>query len=616
LWTLVACLLLTTVAAGYFFSSAVDRVRIGSERYDRIIAVKDLQSEVSVPSLQLAKTQLEVQELVLSSDEVKPSDLAGLARLQRGYKQRYEAWATQLAEFADPELQGALDVSYDAAGAYFEALEGPFLSAARAGDRPGMQEAATGPLAQQYALHQATAEKVSVLAQDQLNSVERAAAAELVSDRRLMLAAGLGLGLLAVALTLLTLRSTTSRLRRMRHFADKEFPRLVSRAEVVSAHGGRAQPQIQPPAGPNVLGNDELARTERAFHRVVDTALDLAGEAAHLRHTTADLLAYTGRLNHQLLSEGLTRLSALESLDVGPEPRSDLAELRTTLTRMRRHAEGMLAVAGVASTRRWHEPVLPALSLQAALVEIDGAARVDWELDDSVAITGPAGADLAQVLAELLDNATRFSPPDSTVSVRGLRDGDDYLIVISNHGLGMPETDVAAVNELLANSEMDLHDSRRMGLSVVARLADRHDLQIVLENAPAGGLVVRVRVPAACLRQVLADPAPVESPAAQSQPAQSQPAQSQPAQSMTGSPVVQQAPAALAVLPVVPDVEPVALPRRIRGASLDPSLFEVPAHAGAPDRRSPQEVRAALTALAAGRAAAADRHPDHPGLIP
>lgn len=601
-------LLLAAVGAGYSFSRMVDQVRIGSERYDRIIAFKELQSEVSVPSLHVAQLQFAVQELVLSGDEVKPDDLAALSGLERGYERRYEAWATQLAEFAHPELVAALDASHTAAGAYFEALDGPFLSAARAGDRAGMQVAATGTLAQQYALQQATSERVAVVAQEQLDTVERAAAADLVSDRRRMMGAGLVFGLLAVALTLVTLRSTSSRLRRIRHLADKEFPRLVAQAEVAAETGGNAGSHVSPA----VRGNDELARTERAIHRVVDTAVDLAGETARLRHTTADLFAYAGRRNYQLLSQSLTRLSALQGPGLDSQRIADLAALRDALTQMRRNAESMLVIAGVASLRQWDAPGPPGQSLQAALAEIEGADRVGCDLDDSVAIVGPAGADLAQLLAELLDNATQFSPPDTAVSVRGRRDGEDYLIAISDDGLGMPAADVAAANELLANSELDLHDSRRFGLSVVARLADRRDFAVTLATRPQGGLEARVRVPAACLKQVNAAPAPSQALVSQA-PVSQAPV----GLSLAGSPTpAAPAPPAVAVMSVPPGAEPMALPRRIRGARLGALLHEVPTYVGAPEDRSPEAVRDALTALAAGRAAAADRHPDQPGPTP
>ena len=261
----------------------------------------------------------------------------------------------------------------------------------------------------------------------------------------------------------------------------------------------------------------------------------------------------------------------------------------------------MLVLAGATSSRHWVEPVLPSHSLTAALAEIEGADQVVWDLDDSVAIVGPAGADLAQLLAELLDNAMRSSP-ESPVSVSGLREGDDYAVVISDEGLGMPAVEVATANELLAKSEVDVHDSRRMGLSIVARLADRHDFQVTLAARPSGGLVARVRIPAACLKQLGATPAGAPTTL-----------------SMVGSgpgPVgIASTEVAATPGPLVGE-EQMALPRRIRGASLDPVLREVPAYVGVPERRSPEAVRDALTALAAGRAAAAGRHPDQPGLIP
>ena len=602
LWALMTVLLLVTAGAGYLVAGMVDQVRIGSERYDRIIAMKDLQAAVSAPSLQVTQTQLAVQKLALSADEVRPNDLAALSRRERGYEQRYEAWVTQLAEFADPDLQAALDASHAAAGAYFEAVDGAFLSAARAGDREGMQEVASGTLAQQYDLQQASAEKVARLAQVQLDSVERSAAADLVTDRRLMMVAGLLFGFLAVALTLVTLRSMSTRLRRMRHLADKEFPHLVARAEATAEVGGNTGPR----AMPAVRGNDEMARTERSLHRVVDTAVDLAAQTARLRHTTADLFSYTGRRNHRLLSQSLNQLSGLEAQRLDPERRADLGDLRNALTRMRRNAEGMLVLAGATSSRHWVEPVLPSHSLTAALAEIEGADQVVWDLDDSVAIVGPAGADLAQLLAELLDNAMRSSP-ESPVSVSGLREGDDYAVVISDEGLGMPAVEVAAANELLAKSEVDFHDSRRMGLSIVARLADRHDFQVTLAARPSGGLVARVRIPAACLKQLGATPAGA--------PATLSMVGSGPGSGPGSGLGIASTEVAATPGPLVGE-DQMALPRRIRGASLDPVLREVPAYVGVPERRSPEAVRDALTALAAGRAAAAGRHPDQPGLIP
>jgi two-component sensor histidine kinase len=578
LWALLGFVVVVAAVAAYFFASVLNQARIGSERYQEIVAIHDLAADVRLPALNLVEPQLTLQGMALAEETTPVVELPGFAEFEVAYGSTY---ATLLDETTDPEVRAGLVAANQAAQDYFTEVEGDFTEAAAAGDRKAMRLLLDGPIDEKYLAHEEIITDVARLADLQALAAERQARQALRADKNQLLMIGLGLGLIGIALTAWTLRSLSTRLRGMREVASKEYPKLVAEAEVAAESGGERASYAVPP----IRGKDELARTERALHRVVGNAVQLAGDQAGLRHATAEMFAYHGRRNHLLLTQGLAAIDALERNDDGARS-GELAQLRSSLTRMRLQADGMLVVAGVAPYRSWDQQVSLERVLDTALSDTDptNSDRVSIALATSVEVPGEVGVDLAHIVAELVDNALTFSPSD--VSVSGHREGDGFELLVSDHGLGIDSAALAAYNDLLANGEVDLHDARRMGFSVIARLAFRHDLEVSLGHQPTGGLVARVLVPAGVL---------IAPPVAEAE--------------IPRSPTLSLAVSHETDEPHSPDVG--HLPRRIRGASLEESLRELPATVIVPENRDPEVVRSSLAALAIGQQAATEYREDH-----
>ena len=297
-----------------------------------IIAVKNLQADAESPSLRLSETQLAVQEIALAGVAASDSDLARLTTLETDYRDAHDVWD---ATVTDPGTQGALRTADQAADDYFSEVDGPFVTAARSGDAAAMAALVAGSVGEKYVVHEAAVDDVAQAVTSEFAAAERAARQSLQDDKTMLLLLILGLGLVGIVVTAVTVRSMTKRLRGMREVASKDFPRLIAQAEL------SADADVEAPSytAPHVRGHDELARTERAFHGVVGAGIELATHQARLRQMTSDMLVYIGRRNHQRLTGGLTSVAELEGVPLGPERTAQMQWLEALMTRMRRDSE-------------------------------------------------------------------------------------------------------------------------------------------------------------------------------------------------------------------------------------------------------------------------------------
>jgi hypothetical protein len=164
---------------------------------------------------------------------------------------------------------------------------------------------------------------------------------------------------------------------------------------------------------------------------------------------------------------------------------------------MRRNSENLLLLAGYESARKWSEPMSLADVARAAASEIEQYNRVTLNIQPGVSVIGQAVSDVVHLLAELMENATLFSPDDTRVQVSGqeLTSGG-VLIEITDMGIGVSEARLAEMNWRLDNPPtMDVSVSRHMGLFAVARLAERHGLRVRLRPANPQGLSALVWLP-------------------------------------------------------------------------------------------------------------------------
>ena len=176
--------------------------------------------------------------------------------------------------------------------------------------------------------------------------------------------------------------------------------------------------------------------------------------------------------------------------------RSELFTLDHLTTRMRRHAESLTILSGSAPGRTWSQPVQVVDVMRAAAAEVEDYTRVTVISDTEEAIAAPVVTDLIHLLAELIENATLFSPSTTRVEVRSDRVANGFAIEVEDRGLGIPPEQMAALNAQLADPpDFDRADADRLGLFVAGRLAARHGVHVSLCQSPYRGTKAVVVLP-------------------------------------------------------------------------------------------------------------------------
>ncbi len=174
---------------------------------------------------------------------------------------------------------------------------------------------------------------------------------------------------------------------------------------------------------------------------------------------------------------------------------------------MRRNAESLLVLAGIEPPRQWSAPVKLSDVVRAALGEVEDYQRVVVRHLEPASVTGAVAADVAHVLAELLENALSFSPPEQSVEVKGRLTTAGYTLAISDNGLGMSPDDLERANRRLAGKEsFTVAPSRYLGHYVAGHLASRLGVVVELQDSPAGGITARVDIPMGLLANEETDP--------------------------------------------------------------------------------------------------------------
>ncbi|WP_431312939.1 nitrate- and nitrite sensing domain-containing protein [Streptomyces silvensis] len=246
-----------------------------------------------------------------------------------------------------------------------------------------------------------------------------------------------------------------------------------------------------------VHSRDEIGKVAAAFDDVHREAVRLAAEQALLRGNVNAMFTNLSRRSQGLIQRQLSLISELESREADPDQLSSLFKLDHLATRMRRNGENLLVLAGEEPGRRWTRPVPLVDVLRAAASEVEQYERIELSAVPSTEVAGRVVNDLVHLLAELLENATSFSSPQTKVKVTGhaLPDGR-VLIEIHDTGIGLSPEDLAAINERLASPPtVDVSVSRRMGLFVVGRLSQRHGIRIQLRPSDSGGTTALVMLP-------------------------------------------------------------------------------------------------------------------------
>jgi len=249
-----------------------------------------------------------------------------------------------------------------------------------------------------------------------------------------------------------------------------------------------------PPVG---AGVDEIDQVRDAFNTVHRAAIAAAVDEANLRRGINQVFRNLARRSQALLHRQLGLLDGMERRAEEPDLLEELFRIDHLTTRMRRHAEGLIVLAGDSPGRGWRQPVTFIDVLRAAVSEIEDYSRVRVEVRTKAALTGPAVADVVHLLAELIENATVYSPPTTMVRVQGELVGRGFCVEVEDRGLGMSEEQLAELNQTLASvPTFDPAGSDRLGLFVAARLAHRHGITVALRSSVYGGTTAVVIIPA------------------------------------------------------------------------------------------------------------------------
>ncbi|WP_169808784.1 sensor histidine kinase [Microtetraspora niveoalba] len=243
-------------------------------------------------------------------------------------------------------------------------------------------------------------------------------------------------------------------------------------------------------------GSSEVEDLAHAFSSVQRTAVEAAVGQAALRRGVNQVFLNLARRKQGLLHRQLTMLDTMQRRATDPESLEDLFRLDHLTTRMRRHAEGLIILSGATPGRSWRKPVAVVDVVRAAIAEVEDYTRITLMPMPNASLVGSAVTDLIHLTAELLENATIFSPPQTRVQVRGELVANGLVIEVEDRGLGLTPEEYGTINERLATPpEFDLADSDRLGLFVVSRLASRYGVSVVLRASPYGGTTAIILIP-------------------------------------------------------------------------------------------------------------------------
>jgi signal transduction histidine kinase len=314
-------------------------------------------------------------------------------------------------------------------------------------------------------------------------AVERQAAAQRTTAIR-DCAIVVGAMLLALLLVILVARSLVRPLRRLRDSALRvAHGDLADEIERVRA-GAEPGPVEQIP----VHTSEEVGQVAHAVDELHEQAVLLAGEQSRLQLQMSDMFETLSRRSRSLVDQQLSLIDRLERNEEDPDRLESLFRLDHLAARMRRNGANLLVLAGAKVPRDQAEPVPVSAIINAAASEVEDYTRVVTATVPDSEIHGAIAGDLVHLLAELLDNALRYSPPISQVRVSAVHTGNGGMVIeVSDIGIGMTEPDLRVANtRLQSGGEVNPYTARHMGLFVVGRLAAQHGLVVRLRSTIAG----------------------------------------------------------------------------------------------------------------------------------
>nr|WP_090791272.1 nitrate- and nitrite sensing domain-containing protein [Asanoa ishikariensis] len=310
--------------------------------------------------------------------------------------------------------------------------------------------------------------------------------------------------LIALLLAIVIARSLNRSLFRLRDgaltVANYGLPEAVGRLRELEKLGeGGVEEIVNEVRDPIRLTNrDEVGEVAAAFNVVHREAVRIAAEQAALRTSVSAMFLTLARRSQTLVDRIIGELDSIERGEEDPKRLAKLFVLDHLATRMRRNDENLLVLAGADTAPPRREDALLIDALRAAQSEVEFYNRIEFgTVDPDISVSAKAVNDVVRILSELLDNATRFSPPNTVVVADARRIRDYVVVQVEDRGLGLDDDQIEALNQRLqAPSPVDVSAFRLMGLAVVARLAARYRIQVELRRTLDAGTVALVTLPA------------------------------------------------------------------------------------------------------------------------
>jgi signal transduction histidine kinase len=492
-----------------------ETVKVNGPQYGKIRAAKDLEADILPPPGFSVEAFLDAGLLVDAPTLQRRNQLISeIKRLHKEFTRSHRLWQTELPEgdiirtaMADASKRG--EQLFTTMQTLLIAPSEQFFDAdpvATAAARELAKANYTKVLLPIYESHKVAVDesvRLALIRQDSLESETRS----LVSQRLLiMLIATLSaFGLIALVASTIA-RSIRRPIKALtdaaRYTADHELPETVAR---IQAGAPADTENIRSAFADNT---DEIGELARAFDSMHTSSVKLAAEQARIRRNVADNLINIGRRSQGLLKRNLSHLTKMENEERDAAKLDQLFRLDHLTTRMRRNAESILVLAGSESPKVWAQPMPVEDMVRSALGQIEAYDRVDLGHLEFARLRGNAIGDLSHLLAELLENATQFSPPKSRVTVFGKQRLDGYLLVISDDGVGMTAAEFDRVNTVLSNpAEFDTEATKVLGHIVVGRLALRHGVRVRVTESATTGVAAQIMIP----RSLIEDDMPVEA---------------------------------------------------------------------------------------------------------
>jgi HAMP domain len=497
---LIAVPLLALLALTWVSYASLQRASVRGDSYKELKTAESLRSNIVPPKANLLRAWTAVNHLsVLASSPVSDRTnleiidaLTDLKTARSDYTSSVVYWRSQPL---DKVTKTAFEKSAKAGDAFFAKVDSQLTPALDA-HQPAEVIAAVHSLGDDYAVQQSTIYRLIDLVETRISTKE-ASTDNFVGTINLLLAGAVGMLLMIMLVTAFMVRRSIvnpilALSSQARKVADTDLPIAVHQMQTMAAD---APP---PKFEPFMTGtHDELADLSASFNSVQNAALDLAAEQALDRRVVSDNLVNIARRTQLLLGRSLTSLSDMEQTERDPQTLENLFHLDHLSTRMRRNAQSLLVLAGAEQNRLWSMPLPIGDVVRAAISEIENYSRVELGDLGVAAVQGALAPDIAHLLAELLENATSFSPPSSKVMVVGRSFPDGHQIAIIDYGIGLPDAELQEANTALRRHvDFAQSSSKMIGFQVVARIANRHSIEVVLaQTAGATGVTAIIKLP-------------------------------------------------------------------------------------------------------------------------